>query len=74
MELEYREGGKNWKKTTVIMSYKQVMLEVEALKLKLKLENYIFRMSKAKEKAAFVLESTRVDAEPMTLRLGHNSK
>lgn len=56
------------------MSYKQVMLEVEALKLKLKLENYIFRMSKAKEKAAFVLESTRVDAEPMTLRLGHNSK
>lgn len=31
-------------------------------------------MSKTKEKPAFVLESTRSDNQPMTLRLGHSNR
>ena len=31
-------------------------------------------MSKTKEKPAFVLESTKSDSLPLTLRLGHSSK
>ncbi len=57
----------------VILSYKQNVLEVEAIGAKLKLEYYILRISKGKNKEAFVLESTRADCEPTTIRISHSS-
>lgn len=57
--------------TTALLNHKLGFVEIDSLGKKLKMENYILRESKVRNKEAFVLESTRVDCDPTTVRLSH---